>query len=133
MVGAYVAAVAKADPSIRSTTVFIVSSDHGDMQMEHAQFYKMTAFEASTRIPIVISGAGVNHVGNVNTLVSLVDLMPTFLDLAGLTPAPKFVRGALNDPMAIDGVSLVPLLQKGDAAADTHPDHIMSQVSVYRA
>ena len=41
MVGAYIDAVAKADPSVASNTVFIVSSDHGDMQMEHAQFYKV--------------------------------------------------------------------------------------------
>lgn len=128
MVGAYIEAVRKALPSVASNTVFVVSSDHGDMQLEHAQFYKMSAFEGSTRVPIVISGPGVNAVGNVDTLVSLVDLMPTFLDLAGVPLPPKFVFGAGdNDPMAIDGVSLVPLLQKGDAAKDSHPDHIMSQ------
>jgi arylsulfatase A-like enzyme len=77
---------------------------------------------------MVMSGPGVNAVGNVHTLVSLVDLMPTFLDLAGVSLPPKFVIGAEeNDPMAIDGTSLVPLLQKGDAAAASHPDHVISQ------
>ncbi len=142
MVGAYIDAVEQnADPAVAANTVFVVSSDHGDMQMEHQQFYKMSAFEGSTRVPIVISGPGVNAVGNVKQLVTLVDLMPTFLDLAGLPLPPKYdpalnAHGRWpaeqygqdqNDPMAIDGTSLVPLLQKGDAAADSHPDHIISQ------
>ena len=48
MVGAYIDAAAMS-PELERRTVFIVSSDHGDMQMEHLQFYKMSAFEGSTR------------------------------------------------------------------------------------
>ena len=109
-------------------TVFIVSSDHGDMQMEHLQFYKMSAFEASTRVPMVIAGAGVNHVGdgNIKTLVTLVDIMPTVLDLAGLKVPPRF-DDAPHDKMSIDGYSLVPLLQEGDARSDSHRNFVISQ------
>lgn len=99
------------------------------MQMEHAQFYKMVAYEASTRVPVVVAGPGVNHIGdgNVHTLTSLVDLMPTFLELAG-APSPNSTADVgLDDPRAIDGTSLVPLLQRGDAASGTHPDHVVSQ------
>ena len=40
-------------PPPQARTVIVVSSDHGDMQMEHQQFYKMSAYEASTRVPLV--------------------------------------------------------------------------------
>jgi hypothetical protein len=36
-------------------TVFVLSSDHGDMQMQHQQFYKMVAYEASSHVPLVIA------------------------------------------------------------------------------
>ena len=127
MVGDYIDAVALS-PELEKRTVFIVSSDHGDMTMEHLQFYKMAAFEGSTRVPMVISGPGVNHVGdgNVHTLVTLADIMPTLLDLAGLKLPPRFEE-APEDPMAIDGYSLVPLLEEGDAKAKSHRDFIISQ------
>merc|ERR1719183_168828 len=114
MVGEYIRAVE--DGGLTDNTVFIVSSDHGDMQMEHAQFYKMVAYEGSARVPLVIAGPGVKH-NEVETLVTLVDLMPTFLDLAG-APMPPKVNGSGGrdgDPVAIDGESLVPLLKHGDA------------------
>ena len=129
--------------------------------MEHAQFYKMVAYEASTRVPVVMAGhptpdpafihtqlllsaclsstpspntewmagPGIRHVGdgNVRTLTSLVDLLPTFLELAG-APAPQSTAlVGIADPSAVDGTSLVPLLERGDAASGTHPDHVISQ------
>jgi arylsulfatase K len=126
MVGHYIDAVE--DGALTARTVFVVSSDHGDMQLEHQQFYKMSAFEASTRVPIVVAGPGVAHVGdgNVHTLVTLVDLMPTFLHLAGVQLPPRF-EDAPDDPTSIDGYSLVPLLQRGDAARASHADHVISQ------
>ena len=51
MVGKYVDTVKAA--GVWEQTVTIVTSDHGDMQMEHQQFYKMSAYEASTRVPLV--------------------------------------------------------------------------------
>jgi hypothetical protein len=53
-------------------TVVVCSSDHGDMQMEHQQFYKMAAFEASSRVPLVIAGPGISKNIEVLTLHSLV-------------------------------------------------------------
>merc|ERR1711966_259787 len=55
MVGYYVKAVK--DSGKYDNTVFIVTSDHGDMQMEHRQFYKMAAYDASSRVPMVIMDA----------------------------------------------------------------------------
>ena len=49
----------------------------------------MSALQASARVPMVFSGPGVSHVGdgNVHALVSLVDLLPTFLVRAILVRA----------------------------------------------
>lgn len=46
MVGRYVQTVEDA--------VIIVTSDHGDMNMERQQFYKMVQYDASARVPLVI-------------------------------------------------------------------------------
>ena len=75
------------------------------------------------------AGPGINHVGdgNVYTLTSLVDLMPTFLEFAG-APTPKYTAVVgVEDPAAIDGTSLLALLAHGDAAASSHPSHVVSQ------
>ena len=117
MVGAYVSALKEA--GLEESTVLILTSDHGDMQMQHQQFYKMVAYEASSRVPCVMAGPGITPRGNVLMLASLVDVMPTLLEL-GKVPLP-------TGEYALDGTSLVPLLQTGDAAAASHPDHVVSQ------
>ena len=53
MVGEMVGAVEAG--GLTDDTVFILSSDHGDMQMQHQQFYKMVAYEASSHVPLVIA------------------------------------------------------------------------------
>ncbi len=68
-------------------------------------FAKTTLYEAGIHMPLVAFGRGVEP-GVDEHLVSLIDLLPTFLDLAGASP----LRGAF------DGRSLVPLLEGGDPA-----------------
>ena len=84
-------------------TVIIVTSDHGDMLGERGCWYKMSFFEHSARIPLIFAGPGVTQGTNANP-VSLVDLLPTFLDIADT-----------NNPsdlgMPIDGTTLTPLLK----------------------
>ena len=63
-------------------TVIIVTSDHGDMLGERGLWYKMNMFEHSARVPLLISGPGVSH-GTCDSPCSLVDLLPTILDIAG--------------------------------------------------
>ena len=50
MVGRYIDAVR--DANVLNNTIFIVTSDHGDQQMEHR--YKMVAYDASASVPMVI-------------------------------------------------------------------------------
>jgi len=83
-------------------TVVIVTADHGDMLGERGLWYKMNFFEHSARIPLIMSGPTIQH-GSVANACSLVDLLPTFLDLAGSDDV------VLGDP--IDGRSLLPAAQ----------------------
>lgn len=63
---------------------------------------KLSVYEAGVRVPFLIAGAGVAAPGRrVSGLVASVDLFPTILALAGISPPPS---------VRIDGVSLVPFL-----------------------
>ncbi|MEX2682444.1 MAG: sulfatase [Candidatus Sigynarchaeota archaeon] len=88
---------------LRDTTHVIITSDHGENNMEHDLFYKMNMYESSARVPLVIAGPGLQQGVVVDQLVSLVDLYPTILELAGI---PKE-----HAPTRLDGESLLPLLE----------------------
>ncbi len=81
-------------------TVVIVTADHGDMLGERGLWYKMNFFEHSARVPLVMAGPDITH-GVASNACSLVDLLPTFLDIAGADDT------TLGEP--IDGRSLLPL------------------------
>ncbi len=65
-------------------TIVVVTSDHGDMLGEKGLWYKMSPYEQSSRVPLLIIGPE-RYVprGRFVTNVSLLDLMPTLVDLAG--------------------------------------------------
>lgn len=47
--------------------------------MEHRQFYKMSMYEASAHVPLLIMGPGIEANLQVSDVVSLVDIYPTML------------------------------------------------------
>ncbi|XP_047411136.1 arylsulfatase K isoform X3 [Sciurus carolinensis] len=63
-------------------TIVIYTSDHGELAMEHRQFYKMSMYEASAHVPLLIMGPGIKVNQQVSNVVSLVDIYPTMLDLS---------------------------------------------------
>ena len=79
-------------------TYVLFSSDHGEMAMEHQDWYKMTLFEGAVRVPLVMAGPEIAQGQRLPNLVSLVDLCPTFIEMGGL---------AAQD--GLDGASLLPL------------------------
>ncbi|KAB0357993.1 hypothetical protein FD754_002149 [Muntiacus muntjak] len=60
-------------------TIVIYTSDHGELAMEHRQFYKMSMYEASSHVPLLIMGPGIQVNLQVSSVVSLVDIYPTML------------------------------------------------------
>ena len=83
MIGRLMAVLRKT--GLDQNTVVILTSDHGDMMGERGLWYKKSFFEASCRVPMIISGVvdgqalGAQRVA---ANVSLVDLLPTLVDIA---------------------------------------------------
>lgn len=78
-----------------SNTVFIYTSDHGELLFDHGLIYKHNFFEGSVAVPLVMAGFGLPVRARNGVPCSLVDLMPTLLDLAEAPPSSQ-----------TDGVSL---------------------------
>jgi choline-sulfatase len=78
-------------------TVVVLLADHGDMLGERGLWYKMSFFEGSARIPLVIHAPGRFEAARVAAPVSLVDVLPTLMDLVGSTaePAEELAGGSL--------------------------------------
>ncbi|WP_416798213.1 choline-sulfatase [Ciceribacter azotifigens] len=68
---------------MRENTVVLFVSDHGDMLGERGLWFKMSFFEGSARVPLMISGAGWKP-GLVRTPVSTLDVTPTIAAMAGI-------------------------------------------------
>ena len=64
-----------------NTYVFIVA-DHGEMLGERGSWFKFQPFEWSVRIPMLATGPNVKRGYVEDKGVSLLDLLPTFNDLA---------------------------------------------------
>jgi choline-sulfatase len=95
---------ALATTGLAEDTLIVLTSDHGEMLGERGLWYKMSFFEASARVPLVVHAPGRFVPRRVADAVSLVDLLPTFLDVAA----------ASSDVEApTDGRSLLPHLEGG--------------------
>jgi len=87
---------------LNESTYVIFCSDHGEMAFDHGQFYKMSPFEGSSRVPLIVTGPDVKRGVRTPALASLVDIFPTLMDMAGL-----------KRPGWVDGHSLLPELRGG--------------------
>ena len=67
---------------LADNTVIVFTSDHGDMLGERGLWYKKSFFEASCRIPLMISGPMLEPT-RIESNVSLVDLLPTLVEIGG--------------------------------------------------
>jgi arylsulfatase A-like enzyme len=72
--------------SPEKTPIIIVSADHGEALGDHGQPYHSTdLYDSQIRVPLVIAGPGIKP-GRIEETVSLNDLTPTILELAGFEP-----------------------------------------------
>ena len=83
-------------------TIILFVSDHGDMLGARGLWFKMSFYDGSARVPLMIAAPGMAP-GRVDAPVSNIDVCPTLCDLAGVS----------IDEIApwTEGQSLVPLGQ----------------------
>lgn len=94
-------------------TVVIFVSDHGDMLCEREMVQKRTFYEWSARVPFLVRFPDGSHAGKrITQPVSLIDLLPTMCELAGV-----------DDQLFCDGTSVLPLLDD-----DTEPRVVFSEM-----
>lgn len=87
---------------LRKNTVVVFTSDHGYNLGEHHCWQKLSLFEESARVPLLVSAPGFEHTAGQasNNIVELIDLYPTLADLAGLADkAPSILQGAGLRPL----------------------------------
>ena len=77
---------------ISENTIWIFTSDHGCHFRTRTWEYKRSCHESSIRIPLIIKGPGFKGGKIVNKLVSLIDIAPTILQIAGIK-IPNEMRG----------------------------------------
>lgn len=71
-----------------SRKVFCYLSDHGDQVGDRSLFGKDTFFEKSVKVPMIFTGDGVAKGQRIETPTSILDLGPTLLAMAGVSPLP---------------------------------------------
>ncbi|CAB4345440.1 unannotated protein [freshwater metagenome] len=127
------------DPtSLRSRTVIARTSDHGDMGLSHggARQKIFNAYEETIRVPLVFSNpVCFPKPAKTDTLASLIDLVPTFLGIAGATTesqldgrdlTPVLASFARPDEKKLKqtGVDFGAVVER-DSAVDEVRDHIL--------
>jgi arylsulfatase A-like enzyme len=79
-------------------TIVLFTSDHGCHFKTRNSEYKRSCHESSIRVPTALQGPGFDGGGQIQELVSLVDLPPTLLDAAGLV-VPAEMQGHSIRPL----------------------------------
>ncbi|WP_345945063.1 sulfatase-like hydrolase/transferase [Granulicella sp. dw_53] len=102
---------------LADNTIFVFISDHGCHFMTRNQEYKRSTHNSSVRIPLIIEGPGFNGAQQIPELTGIINIAPTLLEAAGLTP-----------PASFKGRSTLPLL-KDTAAREQWPNKELIQIS----
>ena len=70
------------ESGFKDNTIVIFTSDHGDMLGERGMWFKMSFLEHSARVPLIIHAPSRYAPRRIGAAVSLVDLLPTLVDMA---------------------------------------------------
>jgi choline-sulfatase len=87
---------------LRSNTVIIYTSDHGELAGEHGLFWKYSFYEASVGIPLIVSIPGMQDGRKISSPVNLSDVAPTITKFAKASELPDIDSEVL--PGVFDGL-----------------------------
>lgn len=99
---------------LADTAIVTFTSDHGEMGLAHGGLRQKTfvAYEEALRVPLVISNPvlfnGQENQNSMN-LATLVDIMPTFMEIANVA----------NPPTGLAGTSLLPIIEDDKPVQDS--------------
>lgn len=109
------------EQGLLENTAIILTADHGDMMGEKKMIQKRSFYEWSSRIPMIVSVPGMAGSSTaISEPVSLIDVAPTLMDLAGVDDSVR---------VEMEGRSLLPLLRgerqgDRDAIAEYHAEGV---------
>lgn len=96
---------------VYDNTLVVITGDHGESLGEHGErAHGFFIYQSTLHVPLVIRAPKHGKDLRVDGNVSLVDIVPTVLDLLGL-----------KTPAQVDGVSLASSLESGAAPARSNP------------
>ena len=106
------------EEGLYNRSLIIFTSDHGEEFQEHGEFIHNQVYEENIRIPLLIKFPGDEFADQRTDLpVSLVDIMPTILDLLDIPPRafpgkkhPGNVNGKIHlEPGDIQPYEIIPI------------------------
>ena len=102
--------------------IILFVSDHGDMLGARGLWFKMSFYEGSSRVPLMIAAPGIAP-RLVDTPVSTIDVCPTLADMAGVDMAEvsPWVTGESLLPLAQGGARDTPVAMEYAAEASIAP------------
>jgi len=99
-------------------TIIVVVGDHGEGLLDHDEpTHSLLIFDSTMRVPLIIRSPGQEGGQVVDNVTSIVDVMPTILDMIGIEAPPE-----------VQGMSLVPLMN-GDPGQDDRAVYMESMVA----
>ncbi|SHJ31003.1 choline-sulfatase [Shimia gijangensis] len=106
---------------LKDDTAIIVTADHGEMLGERGLWAKDCFFEWAMRVPLIVHLPGQSQTPMVEQNTSLMDLLPTFLDIAGADVGQDHCN---QDHCDLEGASLLGLVT---GAAEDWSDEILAE------
>jgi choline-sulfatase len=103
-------------------TIVVFCADHGDMLGERGLWFKMSFFEGSARVPLLVSAPALAPC-RIDAPVSMLDLTPTLAELAGIDLAEvmPWTDGETLIPLARGAVRKTPVLMEYAAEGSHAP------------
>lgn len=105
-------------PNPPTRSIVVLTSDHGESLGEHGEeTHGVFAYEATLRVPLILTGPGLAGGRVVSTQARHVDIAPTILEAIGAPADPRFRGRSLIGPQPADSSSyfesMSPALNRG--------------------